>query len=561
MTISFNTYYKYEELKEILSGLAEKFPKLMKISVIGQSYEKRDIVMVTLTNEETGPDTEKPAFWIDSNIHATEITGSAVALFLINRMLTEYGKDTNITRILDEQVMYILPRANPDGVEACLETPPKFVRSGTRPYPYKGRDEGLYEKDIDGDGRILQMRIQDKDGDWKVSEKNPLVMLKRKPYEDGGIYYRLFPEGLIEDYDGYTIKMGKALEGLDFNRNYPWAWRPEGQQPGAGDYPASEPEVQSMVKFITEHPNIYGAINYHTFSRVILRPFSNKPITEMDTEDRWTYETIGDIGTEITGYPNVAIYEDFKYHPKEIVTGTADDWLYEYKGIYAFVVELWDLPYAAGIEERSKNKNFIDWFRSHPEEDDYKIAEFIQKETKEGLVPWYEFDHPQLGKVELGGWNRLYTWRNPPEHLLEKELKPQTDFVISFAKMAPKLEWHKVEVTKIGDTNYHILAVLDNKGYLPTSVSNQAVKIKAVKPLEITLELPEGAKVTGGKEKQKVDHLQGRSNKIVLGYHATSSTDNRVKLEWVIESPNNGEVTIKAISERAGTIYKKIQLS
>jgi len=39
-----------------------------------------------------------------------------------------------------------------------------------------------------------------------------------------------------------------------------------------------------------------------------------------------------------------------------------------------------------------------------------------------GLVDGYDFDHPQLGRVELGGWQSLYTWSNT--HLLEKEIAP-----------------------------------------------------------------------------------------------------------------------------------------
>ena len=51
-----------------------------------------------------------------------------------------------------------------------------------------------------------------------------------------------------------------------------------------------------------------------------------------------------------------------------------DDWLFDHKGIFAFTVELWDLPTAAGVEEKSKDKKFMDWFRKHPVADDYKVA-------------------------------------------------------------------------------------------------------------------------------------------------------------------------------------------
>ena len=43
------------------------------------------------------------------------------------------------------------------------------MRSSTRPYPYDEEEiEGLIVEDIDGDGRILQMRIPDPNGLWKA---------------------------------------------------------------------------------------------------------------------------------------------------------------------------------------------------------------------------------------------------------------------------------------------------------------------------------------------------------------------------------------------------------
>mgnify|MGYP002682603940 CR=1 FL=1 len=192
-----------------------------------QSHEGRDIPLVILTNRATGPDAEKPAFWLDANIHATELTASMAALYFINKMVNAYGSDPKVTRILDEQVVYVVPRLNPDGAELALAETPKYVRSGTRPYPFEEKRDGLHTEDIDGDGRILQMRIADPTGDWKVSDRDPRLMIKRGPDEDGGTYYRMFPEGLVEDYDGHIITMAPPVAGLDFNRNFPGRVHPD----------------------------------------------------------------------------------------------------------------------------------------------------------------------------------------------------------------------------------------------------------------------------------------------------------------------------------------------
>lgn len=136
MKPAFDTYYNYAQLTDVLNTLAAAHPSIMTLTTLGKTHEGRDIPLVTLTNQATGSDLDKPAFYVDGNIHATELTASAAALYFINRLVAGYGSDPKITRILDEQVVYVIPRLNPDGAEQALAEKPRFVRSGTRPYPF-----------------------------------------------------------------------------------------------------------------------------------------------------------------------------------------------------------------------------------------------------------------------------------------------------------------------------------------------------------------------------------------------------------------------------------------
>lgn len=72
--IRFDTYYRYDDLTRILRGLADEYPKLVRLESIGKSHEGREVWLVTVTNFEAGDDKEKPALWIDGNIHATEVS-------------------------------------------------------------------------------------------------------------------------------------------------------------------------------------------------------------------------------------------------------------------------------------------------------------------------------------------------------------------------------------------------------------------------------------------------------------------------------------------------------
>lgn len=556
--MDFNRFFTNEEIETLLKEWEVTFPGLMSVSKIGASHEKQPIWLITVTNRQTVSDSNKPAIWIDGNIHATELTGSTTALYIAYQLLEGYSKDERVKRLLDRVVFYIVPRINPDGAALAMASSPRYIRSGVRHYPWEEKDEGLHVQDINGDGRILQMRIRDANGDWKISTLDPRLMEKRSPDELGDQYFRLLPEGLLDEYDGYQIRMARPPEGLDFNRNFPFEWHTESDQSGAGPYPASEPEIRTVVDFVTKHPNINIAITFHTFSRVILRPYSTKPDDDMDSDDLEVYKIIGEIGTELTGYRCVSTFHDFKYHSKKVTTGAFDDWMYDHFGVFTFTVELWDLPTEAGIE----NRKFIEWWQKHPHEEDAKILKWIDEHGEpDSYVEWKPYQHPQLGQVELGGWNNINTWRNPPHAYIEAEASKHMPFMLSLGDLLPWLSVIECKAERLGDDKYHLLLVVENNGFLPTYTSNQGKTRAASRPLRVELNLPENAQLTSGKRRSELGHLEGRSNKLSLDANmADSPTDNRAKGEWVIHAPSGTNIEIKVMSDRAGNLIRQITL-
>lgn len=192
--IAFDRYYRFDELTKLLRAYVSEFPGLVDLESIGKSHEGRDIWLVTVTNKATGAHADKPAFWCDGNIHASEVSASTSVLYILNKLTNGYGKDPEVTRALDTRAFYLVPRLGPDGAEWALETPPRIVRSSTRPYPYDEDDPyGIERQDLDGDGRILSIRLKDPNGPWKVAEEEPRLLRPREPGETGGSYYRLMP--------------------------------------------------------------------------------------------------------------------------------------------------------------------------------------------------------------------------------------------------------------------------------------------------------------------------------------------------------------------------------
>src|SRR6218665_1075385 len=135
-TPRFEEFSGFEPLTELLFAYAEARPNLVSVRSIGRSHEGRDIWILVLTNTATGADVDKPAFWLDGNIHAAELTASTTCLYYLHDLVSKYGSDAQVTQLLDTRVIYMVPRLNPDGAELALADRPRHIRSSTRPYPF-----------------------------------------------------------------------------------------------------------------------------------------------------------------------------------------------------------------------------------------------------------------------------------------------------------------------------------------------------------------------------------------------------------------------------------------
>lgn len=568
-TFPFDRYIRYEELTRLLHELAEAAPELVRLDSIGKSYEGRDIWCATVTNFATGPDTEKPAFYCDGNIHATEVSPTTACTYLLKKLVTEYGTNPDVTRALDTRAFYVVPRVNPDGAELFLADQPRYLRSSTRPYPFdEDFLEGLNRQDLDGNGKVLQMRVPDPNGAWKKHPEDSRVMIRRDAIEVGGEYFRLLPEGRLTDYDGAIIKLQPNREGLDLNRNFPAQWRLEHEQAGAGPYPTSEPEVRALVHFLTHHLNVCGAVTFHTYSGVHLRPYGTGNDETFASEDLWTYQAMGKKATELTGYPAISVFHDFKYHPKSVITGDFDEWAFDHLGIFSWTTEIWSPQRQAGITEgfapdgKQGSFKFTTWGRDHEPADDLKLVQWAEEKLDgKGYYDWKPFDHPDLGPVEIGGWDIYYSFRNPPPPFLEAEVAPFADWLLWQSLISPLLAIRSTEATPLGGGHYKIRLVVENTGWLPTYVSKKALERKVTRPVIAEIAFPEGGKLITGLAREELKQLEGRNMKPAgnSGWLA-DPTDDRAKVEWVVAAAPGTTIQLLARHERGGTVRTTITL-
>ncbi|HYF94344.1 MAG TPA: M14 family metallopeptidase [Symbiobacteriaceae bacterium] len=557
VAIDFSKYHRYDELVGDLQRLAEAYPDLTRLYSIGKSFEGRDLWCLEITTHATGDHGDKPGYYIDANLHAGEVTGTACALYTAWYLLTNYGSSDEVTRLVDTITFYILPRVSPDGAEKYLTTP-YFLRSSVRPYPFEEEQDGLYQADIDGNGLILQMRIPDPDGEWKVSAKDARLMIPRLPHEVGGQYYRLYLEGLVRSFDGVEIKAAPMKWGLDMNRQFPVGWEPEAKQAGAGPYPMSEPETRAIGEFLLERRNIVGGQSFHTTTGIILRPSAFRTDDKMPAKDRLAWNAIGQVGERLTGYPCVSVFDGFAYDKEKPIKGSFLDWCYENLGLMVYSTELWDLRVRAGLDR-------VPFLTPHMQRDveaeGLAMLAWIDRELAgEGFVDWYDFDHPQFGKVQLGGWRMKDLLQNAPQRFLEAEAHKNALFCLRHAAAAPRLELTRAAAAHLGDGVYRVEVVVKNRGYLPTNVTEQAKTVKAVKPILAEVALPPGAELVLGKPREELEHLDGRIVPNACFYPSSVVAQRERRVEWIVKAPSGGPLTVRVLSERAGKVAAVLSL-
>lgn len=557
-TFQYDHYYKYDELEKNLKYFSEKYPELCDLESICVTEENRNVYAMTITNKKTGAALDKPAFHIDGNTHAGEVTGSMAAMHAIDVLLTGYGEDKVITKILDRMTIYVVPRISPDGAETYLTTP-YSIRSVNRVHnPEKG---GIRSEDLDGDGVIRMMRIPTPYGAWKKDKDDSSIMAKRDPGDADGEFYDIYAEGNFEAFDGdENLKEKKEDWSLDFNRNYPYGWFPENRQAGAGKYPLSNPETKAMADWVIEHPNIGGVSTNHTSGGIILYPPGTRPSTAVSEKDINQFIEIANMGKEELGYEPLNIYDSFISDPANYDSGAFDDWCYQSQGIVAYTVELWDLAKRVGVP--------LVWNARNKESAQDELKRFVacMKWVKENAPEYYEdwkpFHHETFGDVEIGGFNFKFSQQNPPESFLNGVLEQMTRFMIRFAQSMPRLTIDTLTSEKVSDDIYKVTAVVGNLGYLPTNLTEEAKKLNISKEVEVTIS---GGKVVSGLEKTKIGNLEGYgSTSTGTNFYGNISTDYnakaRKKLTWVVQAKSGTEITVSCAQEKSGKASKTITL-
>jgi len=545
----WNKYHTAEEVNRTLEAWGQKFPSLTEVFSIGTTLRGNPLMVIEITNKATGPAAEKPGYYYDGNIHAGELTGGEVALHFAWYLLTNYGRDERITHLVDQRVLYIRPKFNPDGADLALTTA-QTLRSTPRPYDQDL--DGLLDEDppndLDGDAHITQMRVPNPDGDWYVSPDDPRLMLRRpgrggataqSAPPAGAQFYDVMAEGIDDDRDGRRNEDG--VGGIDMNRNFPRNWGMEFEQGGAGPYPLSEPETRATIEFLNTHRNITGIFHGHTSGGFVYRLPSTTAWSNFPAADQALIMEEAAVYEETTEQPAVASYTNPEVHRH----GTLISWGYWDFGVVGFVPEFWA---GMGIDyDEDGEISPLERLRYHDEE-----------LTRSYFTDWAPYDHPELGAVEIGGWHSKFVNQNPPMELLQREVELYVPWMLWLAEIAPQIEIRNVTVSPVegqGET-FRVRVEVENGGYLPTNLTQRALDAEIAVPVRAIAELS-GAEWVEGNGRVDIGHLKGSRN----GGGPGAPTSSIGSAEFLVRVTGaNPAMQLAVVSERGGTQHRTVPL-
>lgn len=124
----FDHFHDYDEILAEVTQITQDHPSIAMLVDLGDSWEKtqgladRDIWAVKVSDNVADEEPDEPEVMIMANLHAREIITPEIALYLLNRLVDDYGTDPRITELVNTRQIWIIPSCNPDGLEYVHHT-------------------------------------------------------------------------------------------------------------------------------------------------------------------------------------------------------------------------------------------------------------------------------------------------------------------------------------------------------------------------------------------------------------------------------------------------------
>jgi hypothetical protein len=496
-------YSTFEAFRQRVEKLAAPNAR---VSSLGQTREKRDVLCITIGTGETE---KHPATVIVGDVAPDEVIGSEIVVRMAEQLLARAAKDEAVAKLLEQRTFYFIPRPSPDAAERCFAKPFREPQGNGAPSDddRDGKQGEDPPDDLNDDGWITMMRVEDVAGEYVVHPDDPRAMIRAELAKQERGKYKLLVEG--RDNDGDEALNEDAGDGVSFNRNFTFQYPAFKTQ--AGPHQVSEPESRAVADFCFDHPNVAAVLT-------------------MTPEDNLLHPWKADGGKDKARIRTTILSDDAKY--QDLLAqkyqklrdgkgppgspdgeGSFSEWAYFHYGRWSWAARPWWIPptEAKPAEGEAKEEKKSDEKRGA---EDINALRYFDQQKIEGFVAWKAIEHPDFPgqTVEVGGFKPFYR-AHPPIAEADALATKQVDFLLEAQALAPKMSLTKLKAESLGGGVVRVTATVVNEGFLPTHPEMGEVS-QQIYPLQIAWDVPKETTWLQGSQRTRISRLAGQGGHV-----------------------------------------------
>lgn len=521
-----NNYSDYDQLTQQLEQLESDHSEYADLQSLTTTLDGKNVWMLTLGS---GDVENHPAVAVIGGAKGSHLLGSELSLRFAENILSQTSEDS-IRTLLESTTFYIIPRLNPDATEQ-LFADLKYARDRNAKATDEDRDGAVNEdgfEDLNGDGLITMMRVEDQAGKWMPYPEDDRVMVRADINDGQKGSYHLYPEGRDNDSDGEFNEDGEG--GVNLNKNftfdYPYF------TPGSGEHMASEKENRALMDFLYEEGwNVFALMSFGPANNLSEPVTFNRRDVEKRVTSSWYQEDVA-----INRYVSELYNESttLKDAPKaEGQSGDLFQWAYFHYGRFSFSTPAWWTP--AVTDSADEKQSF--------QNAEAEYLAWADKNNVDAFVEWTTVDHPDFPNktVEVGGIKPGYTL-NPPYEKVDSLAQQHTDFILELSEDRPNVELINFETEEAGKNLTRISVDVYNDGVFPTA-SKLGEENRWVRKVKLNLILENGLSLVSGDQVQMIDSIAG---------------DDKISASWLVRGDGSFSVEAGAPITGFSTIEQTI---
>ena len=517
-TLAQSGYSSHSQLSARLKALSSK-SKLAAVSSIGKSSGGKDIWAVTLS---AGDHSKSKAVLIVAGADGKHPAGTEMAVKLAERLVALPAD--SLASLLKNKTLYIIPGLSPDALEQSTASL-KYERSGnatTRDDDRDGKtDEDPFE-DLNADGLITQLRVEDPTGNYILSKEDARVLVKADAAKGETGKYLLLTEGTDNDKDGRFNEDGAGGVNIDknFTYNYPMF------EKEAGEFQASEPETRAFLDFLYKNVNIHTVFHFGLGNNLSETTKFDRMNASKRIIGAWLEKdaAVTDVVSKMYGKAGISDAPAMPQTPGNL-TQTA----YYHAGRFSYATPGWWVPKAKEQKAGSPAK------KPEGSNAETEYLKWAGANGVNGFVPWTKIEHPDFpGKnVEVGGLIP-YALNNPPVQFLDSAVIRHQAFFTDYLKALPGTEIVNTKVESLGNDVNRVTVTIVNKGLLPT-YPEIGDRVRYVYKVSCKIRLSQGQTLLSGK---------------LNNYRSTLGAGESEEYSWLISG--KGKITVEGGSPTSG---------